>query len=225
MVARATVSSTASGNDTEDGEALPAGQEGVEPDSRDQDAGELAALVAANLKRLRLRQGHSLERLAKLAGVSRAMISQIELARSVPTIGLLWKLARALGVPFAALTSDAKVSGTVVLRVQDAKVLASASGRFTSRALFPFDMERRVEFYKLTLAPHSEEIATPHAPGTMENLTVVVGELEVEVAGIMHTLHADDAILFEADVAHTYRNRGALTAVIYLVMTYVESVG
>jgi transcriptional regulator with XRE-family HTH domain len=185
----------------------------------------LSTLVGQNLKRLRVRQGHSLERLAKLAGVSRAMISQIELGRSMPTIGLLWKLARALGVPFAALITDAKTGGTVVLRGKSAKVLASANGSFTSRALFPFDTERRIEFYKLTLAPHAVEQAGAHAPGTLENLTVVVGEVAIEVADGVHLLQADDAILFEADVPHAYRNRGGLTAVMYLVMSYVESVG
>jgi transcriptional regulator with XRE-family HTH domain len=201
------------------------GDEQATQQGRDVDTEALARLVGQNLKRLRLRKGHSLERLAKLAGVSRAMISQIELGRSVPTIGLLWKLARALGVPFAALTSDAKVAGTVVLRAHDAKVLASADGTFTSRALFPFDTERRIEFYKLTLAPHAVEHAMAHASGTLENLTVVVGEIEIEAGGRAHVLHADDAILFEADVPHVYRNRGVLTAVMYLVMSYVESVG
>jgi quercetin dioxygenase-like cupin family protein len=38
-------------------------------------------------------------------------------------------------------------------------------------------------------------------------------------------LHADDAIWFQADVAHTYRNVGSLTAVLYLVMNYIETVG
>jgi len=205
----------------------PAGAGGEQPaePGRDADTEVLAGLVGQNLKRLRLRQGHSLERLAKLAGVSRAMISQIELGRSVPTIGLLWKLARALGVPFAALTTDAKTAGTVVLRAHDAKVLTSADGTFTSRALFPFDTERRIEFYKLTLAPHAVEQAVAHAPGTLENLTVIVGEIEIEAGGSVHLLHADDAILFEADVPHVYRNRGALTAVMYLVMSYVESIG
>src|SRR5262249_34912572 len=66
---------------------------------------DLAAIVGENLRRLRTRQGHSLERLAKLSGVSRAMLSQIELGRSVPTIAVLWKITHALGVPFAALTS------------------------------------------------------------------------------------------------------------------------
>jgi len=44
------------------------------------------------------------------------------------------------------------------------------------------------------------------------------------VADRSHVLHPDDAILFQADVAHSYRNLGGLTAVMYLVMSYIESV-
>ena len=54
---------------------------------------DLAHVLGRNLRRLRTRQGLSLERLAKVSGVSRAMLGQIELGRSVPTIGLLWKVA------------------------------------------------------------------------------------------------------------------------------------
>ena len=192
---------------------------------RDKDAAELADLVGRNLKRLRVHQGHSLERLARLSGVSRAMLSQIELGRSVPTIALLWKVARALGVPVAALASVGHTGETVVMRAAAAKVLSSADGGFSSRALFPFDAERRVEFYKLTLAPHATEHAEAHAAGTIENLVVVVGEVEITLADRSHVLHADDAIWFQADVAHTYRNVGSLTAVLYLVMNYIETVG
>jgi transcriptional regulator with XRE-family HTH domain len=153
------------------------------------------------------------------------MISQVELGRSVPTIGLLWKLARALDVPFAALIAESGTAGTVVLHSSRAKILASADGSFTSRALFPFDSERRTEFYKLLLAPRSEEVAVPHAPGTTENIVVAAGSVEIEVGGKWHVLQTDDAILFEADVPHTYCNRGADMAVMYLVMTYVQAVG
>ena len=194
-------------------------------DERDRDATELARAVGRNLKRLRLRRGHSLERLAGLSGVSRAMLSQIEQGRSVPTIALLWKVARALEVPFSALTTEDLSGGTVLLRASRAKALTSADGSFTSRALFPFQPGRRVEFYKLTLAAGALEAADAHAPGTVENLTVVAGQVEVEVAGHVHTLHEDDAMLFEADVPHSYRNIAAGRAVIYLVMTYVEGIG
>jgi len=34
-----------------------------------------------------------------------------------------------------------------------------------------------------------------------------------------------DAILFDADVPHSYRNLGTEDALLFLVMTYVEAVG
>jgi hypothetical protein len=67
---------------------------------------------------------------------------------------------------YCRATSDSGPAGTVMLPAAKAKILTSAVGNFTSRALFPFDPERHVEFYKLTLAPRSREIADPHPPGT-----------------------------------------------------------
>ena len=76
---------------------------------------EIADIVSRNLKRLRTNRNLSLEALANASGVSRGMLSQIELGRSVPTISLLWKVARALDVPFSALTSDHATAGNIVL--------------------------------------------------------------------------------------------------------------
>jgi len=187
---------------------------------------ELPLILGRNLRRLRTRRGHSLERLAKLSGVSRAMLGQIETGKSAPTIGLLWKIATALDVPFANLLAAHASSGTAVLRREEAKLLSSSDGRFTSRALFPFDSERRVEFYELRLAANHREDAEAHAPGTRENLVVVRGAVEIATAHMPPVILAEgDAIVFEADVAHSYRNLGSIEAVLYLVMTYVESIG
>jgi transcriptional regulator with XRE-family HTH domain len=188
-------------------------------------SGELAALVGRNLRRLRTRRGHSLERLAKLSGVSRAMLSQIETGKSAPTINLLWKVSTALGVPFATLMNGQETRGTTFLPRDKAKILASSDGRFSSRALFPFSGERKVEFYELRLAPNHREDADPHAPGTLENLVVAQGTVEI-IAGrdAPLVLGEGDAIAFEADVPHSYRNLRTTEAVIYLVMTYVETI-
>jgi len=189
-------------------------------------ADEVALVVGLNLRRLRTRQGHSLERLARLSGVSRAMLGQIENGKSAPTISLLWKVATALGVPFATLMSSQQANGSSVLRRDDAKVLISSEGRFSSRALFPFDLERRAEFYELRLAPHHTESAEAHAPGTVENLVVTQGAVEIAVGREAPRLLGEgDAILFQADVPHRYRNMRSIEAVLYLVMTYVSPVG
>jgi transcriptional regulator with XRE-family HTH domain len=198
------------------GERAPAGQGEV---------GDAGAAVGANLRRLRSKRGLSLERLSKLCGVSRAMLSQIELRQSVPTINVLWKIARALDVPFSALLSERPVPSTFVLRASRSKVLSSADGAFSSRALFPFDEPHLVEFYELRLAPRAREDADAHPPGTRENLVVTAGALALSVGSEEHRLSAGDAIYFGADVPHAYYNPGDEPATMYLVMTYVERTG
>ncbi|HEY6039596.1 MAG TPA: helix-turn-helix domain-containing protein [Kofleriaceae bacterium] len=186
---------------------------------------DLAPVVGANLRRLRTRRGLSLERLAQISGVSRAMLGQIELGQSAPTINVLWKIARALEVTFSALISARTQSGALVLRSAESKILTSKDRSFSSRALFPFDEPRRVEFYELRLSGGSVEDADSHPPGTSENLVVTAGTVEIDVAGDTHRLETGDSILFEADTPHAYRNVGKTEAVMYLVMTYAEEIG
>lgn len=190
----------------------------------DDDKGpDLAPVVGTNLRRLRTERGLSLEGLARLSGVSRAMLGQIELGQSAPTINVLWKIAKALDLPFAALMSQPQeTTGPRVIRANRTKRLTSHDGGFSSRALFPFDEPRRVELYELILKGGAVEEAEAHAPGTKENLAVSVGEVEVVVGDTVHQLGTGDAISFDADVAHAYRNPGEGDAVMYLVMTYVE---
>ena len=186
---------------------------------------DLAPVVGGNLRRLRTKRGLSLERLSQLSGVSRAMLGQIELGQSAPTINVLWKIARALEVTFSALISSRAQSGALVLRQTESKLLTSKDRSFSSRALFPFDEPRRVEFYELRLTAGGVEEADAHAPGTSENLVVTQGQVEIEVGGEVHRLDTGDSILFEADAPHAYRNAGKGEAVMYLVMTYAEEVG
>lgn len=188
---------------------------------------DVAPILGANLRRLRVRRGLSLERFARECQVSRAMLSQIELGRSAPTINVVWKISTALRVPFAALVSEREASSAIaVLRAADSKVLANQGGGFTSRALFPFGAPREVEFYELRLAPGAAEEAHPHAPGTVEYLVVSDGALDLEVAGERQVLAAGDAVVFEADVAHAYRNPDPdRDTRMFLVMTYAEPVG
>lgn len=186
---------------------------------------DLTPIVGANLRRLRTKRGLSLERLSRASGVSRGMLGQIELGQSTPTINVLWKIARALGVTFSALTSDRSGGRTTLLPATRTKVLTSHDGAFSSRALFPFDEPRTVEFYELRLGPLATEEADPHPPGTMENLVVTTGTLEMTVGSSRYLLSTGDAILFEADVPHRYRNPANSEAVMYLVMTYAEKTG
>lgn len=181
---------------------------------------DLTPIVGGNLKRLRVKRGLSLERLAKASGVSRAMLGQIELGQSTPTINIVWKIARSLAVPFSALISHRARPRTAVLEAKRARVLRSADGAFASRALFPYDEPRNVEFYELRLAPLGLERAEAHRAGTTENLVVAAGVLNLRVDNERFTLGAGDAVFFEADVPHEYHNPGSSESLMYLVMSY-----
>lgn len=185
----------------------------------------LATVIGGNVRKLRKQHGLSLEALAKLSHVSRAMLSQIELGRSTPTIAVLWKIAYALEAPISAFLSEDREERIWLLPAASAKLLLSRDGSFCSRALFPFDKPRRVEFYELRLKSRGEEAARPHPLGTIENLVVNSGRVEIIVDETHHTLAAGDAIQFVADVAHIYRNVGQTEAVMYLVMLYAQTVG
>ncbi len=201
--------------------------EGATPEPGEVAAGgrDLTPVVGGNLRRIRNQRGLSLERLSKLSGVSRAMLGQIELGQSAPTINVLWKISSALTVPFSALITARSSGGLHVLRADQAKLLTSHDGSYSSRALFPFDEPRRVEFYELRMAPGSVEKADAHNPGTIENLVVSQGSVEIEVSGRKEILQAGDAIVFQADAPHVYRSRADRDTVMYLVMTYADTVG
>lgn len=186
----------------------------------------LARVVGQNLKRLRRRQGYSLERLAKLSGVSRAMLGQIETGRSVPTVGLLAKIAVALDVSIPGLLTSQDAVETEVLRPSKTHAIVSSDGQFVARALFPLGGERRTEFFEVTIAAGHREEAKAHAPGTRQNLVVEDGNVEVIVGRERPVLlRTGDALLFAADQPHVYRNAGTDPARLYLVTTYANGAG
>lgn len=132
----------------------------------------LAAIIGGNVRKLRKQRQWSLENLAQLSEVSRAMLSQIELGRSAPTITVLCKIAYALGVPISAFLTEDREERIWLMPASSAKLSSSKDGCFYSRALFPVAQAkpRRVEFYELRLKVSGIEIATPYPQGTIANL-------------------------------------------------------
>lgn len=181
---------------------------------------ELSALVSQNLKELRSKRHLTLDLLAGLSGVGRQTLGQIEIGRSTPSVGTLWKIARALEVPFSALLARPGSGATRVFRTATAQRIPSVDGRFSSRALFSADDKGGVEFYELWLAAHGREDAEAHAPGTRENLVVTSGRLVLEIGRDRYELAKGDAITFVADAPHSYINPAGEECWMNLVMTY-----
>ena len=170
-------------------------------------AAALGRNVAESLKKLRKSRQMSLDQLAASSGVSRAALSQIEGARTNPTLAVLWKIAVGLRVPFQSLLGTAEGTPTRVLRATDAQALRSADGRMESRLLSPAGASQNADVYELRFAPKGVLQSEPHASGTTETVVVLTGALRVSVGDEAHDLVPGDSIFFHADVAHSYENR------------------
>jgi len=182
-------------------------------------AADLARRVAENLREHRKRRELSLDQLAHSTGVSRAALSQIETRKTNPTIGVLWKIASGLGVPFSDLIGESRLSLSV-LRRQDTQVLRSTDRKFESRPLVPPAGVNEIEMYELNLAARSRHASDPHGPGTKELVIVLNGALRLTVGDHTDELSAGDSVVFDANLPHVYENPGSGEARYHDVIIY-----
>lgn len=194
------------------------------PQTSDQEASDaLEYLVGVNLARLRAERQLSLDALARASGVSRAMLAQIESARSVPSIKVLHKVAGALKVSVAAFLRRHAVNGFEHLPAERSNRLVSSNGRYSARPLYPDAEPTAAEFHELRIAPLHTEPGTRRAPGTTVNLVVSEGTLEVSVHDQRQLLATGDAIVFDADQPHSLRNPGDTEARAFRVTLKAET--
>lgn len=201
------------------GEENESGKPSMDALGDDVGAAELARRVAENLRHKRKLRGLSLDDLARASGVSRAALSQVETCKTNPTVGLLWKIAVGLGVPFQDLLGQPR-TGISVLRRGEAQVLRSLDGKLESRPLTPAGTSSLVEIYELRLAARATHTSEPHAAGTQEFLVVLSGSLKLHVDEQSLELLAGDSVSFPADRPHAYENNGSSEARYHNVILY-----
>jgi transcriptional regulator with XRE-family HTH domain len=222
---------SAAGEEDEDAEGAEApvaerkpGRPRVAPNSGDVfGAAELARQVAEALRHHRRTQQLSLDDLAQRSGVSRAALSQIEGARTNPTLSVRWKIAVGLGMPFQELLGTQSSAGPRVLRAGDAAALRTPNGQMESRLLSPGGSSPGVEVYELRLAPRGSHPSEPHSVGTTETVIVLTGALRMTIDDQSYDLATGDSIFFNADVRHVYESRSSHATRCINVIAYSRS--
>lgn len=164
---------------------------------------EILNLLPARLKEARRAQGLSLDAVAKLSGVSRSMVSQIERGESSPTIATLWNLTRALQVDFAGLLEDGDTADRVeVLRAANTPSIENRGEGCNIRILSPPEDAGHHELYDLQFSRDGQLDSSAHARGTREHLTVIEGRVRVVSGNATEEVHAGDTARYAADVPH-----------------------
>jgi transcriptional regulator with XRE-family HTH domain len=164
--------------------------------------------VGANCAAFRKERGLSLEALARLSGLSKGMLVEIEQKRTNPSIATLCRIANALNIGLAEMLYEHPASARVVRH-------ESGTGKpfwrtpAGSLALL-IDAARVLdvggELWHWTLAPSEAFDGARHPDGTQEFLYVLRGTLAVDVAGESVRCAAHESMRLRADAPHRYRN-------------------
>lgn len=168
--------------------------------------------LPARLKAARTEKGLSLDAVAKLSGVSRSMVSQIERGDSSPTIATLWNLTRALQVDFAGLLDDGLNGRIEVTRSSEIPKIENRGAGCIIRILSPPEDAGRHEVYELHFEAGGVLDSQAHAHGAREHLTVSKGTLTVTSGESQEKLGIGDTARYPADVPHAIRAEGSARA-------------
>lgn len=185
------------------------------------DLKNLNAIISSNLRRIREEGGLSLDKVAKLTGVSKSMLGQIERGESNPTITTVWKIANGLKISFTSLM-DESVPDAVIVSKEDVEPMEEDNGRYRLYPFFPYEEGRRFEVYKVEIEKGGYLGAEPHGSGTEEFITVFSGEITVKVGDDEYTVEEGNAIRFKADRPHSYHNSGMTLAKAGMVINYPD---
>ncbi|WP_103256530.1 helix-turn-helix domain-containing protein [Tabrizicola aquatica] len=164
------------------------------------DRSDIHDRLAASLRTARKARGLSLDAAAKLSGVSRSMVSQIERGESSPTVATLWALTQALQLDFAGLLEGRPTPGIEVTRAGTAPVIQR--GGVTIRILSAPESIGQHEVYELAFTAGARLTSDPHSPGCREHLTVLEGRLTVTSGEATERLALGDVARYPADRPH-----------------------
>lgn len=177
--------------------------------SKPNDPSLLVSDLGEHVRRLRLERGLTLEEVSATSGCSVGSLSQLERGKGNPAFFTLAKIAHALDVPVARLLHIEKAMQPVVRRGEGRRLNPHPTDHPDAiYELLTPDLDRALEVVRYELPPGLSTEPTPFVHGGEESGIILRGVQEVNVNGVLYTLHAGDAISFQSTLPHWFRNPG-----------------
>jgi len=170
------------------------------------DEAALRIAVGSRIREARTRRGLSGRRLAALARVTPAFISQVERGQVIPSVSTLLRLMNVLGMKAGDVFDAAEPAPDQVLDRADWAVFEWPD-RSSEDALLTADPQERIEVVWVRMAPGAtsgDELIQNDAE--IQWVFVLKGRLELQVGNVRHLLREHSSITIDGQVPHGYRN-------------------
>ncbi|MER9138446.1 helix-turn-helix domain-containing protein [Mesorhizobium sp. M0830] len=164
----------------------------------------LGKAIAVRIRDLRRDQNLTLDRLAKLSGLSKGTVVSLEQGKANPSIGILCRLAAAFSLSVADLLNDDPSTVRLPIERTETRTLwTSAKGSFaqlhsstSGRTMF--------ELWSWVIMPGDVFSADAHSPDTRELISVSQGALSVVVGTHVVILSEGESARLVTDQPHSY---------------------
>lgn len=178
----------------------------------------MAAKLGKTINRLRRAYNYSLGDLSEQSGVAKSIISQIEKNETNPTLGTLYKLAKALNSPIEEMLRGEEAPALVEkLGPSGTPLLMSDDGRCRLRIIGWIKTVELVQWYHLEAEPSGVLESEPHPAGSIENLTVLAGSVSVTSGDEQFQVTAGETARYAGDRPHRIVNNGDVLATALMV--------
>ena len=157
------------------------------------------------MKEIRNIRQMTLEDVAKITGVSKPMLGQIERGQSSPTINTLWKISSGLKIPLSFFCRQQEADFQVA-DLESIEQITEENGGVKAYPMFPFDPVRNVEVFYLEMGANVRYSSETQRRGVEKYIFVTDGTLKVTIGQEEVILTTEQSLRFRADVEHVYYN-------------------
>jgi transcriptional regulator with XRE-family HTH domain len=162
-------------------------------------------LLGEKIWRIRRERGLTIKELAKTAGLSQSLISQIEKNHVTPSLMSLLKISRALNARMSYFFEEVETDADFVVVPSSERMISFREGTkygslYESLARSPRDPE--IDPLLVTLRPPSGEGRDFFTHKGREFIYILEGEVELYAGDKRYVLHPGDSAFLDARVPH-----------------------
>jgi transcriptional regulator with XRE-family HTH domain len=163
--------------------------------------------LGERIKALRGERGLTLEALADLSGVSRAMISRVERGESSATAQLLNRLCGGLGITLSSLFARADTPSSPLSRRSEQTSWRDPATGYVRRRISPASADGVLDLVEVELPPGAAvTFDMPEFRGVDQLVHVLDGRLAMVIGETPYDLGAGDCLHMRFEAPHTFRN-------------------
>ena len=170
----------------------------------------LSGQLGKTVQRLRKAYNLSLSELAEQSGVAKSIISQIERNETNPTLATIWRLSQALDVSIERVLASGDEEPFIDKSSKaDTPILVSEDGKIRLAIIGWLKTIEWLQWYDVQAEPGGVLDSDGHQRGSVECLSVLDGEFEVEVGGVAQRAKSGETLRYRCDRPHSVRCVGS----------------